>query len=85
MIGITLVEDLAVVVLTVLLPVLGALEPGRLLAIGGALVKSALILAPLAYLAWKVVPHAAAPRGPHRQRRALPAWSRWRWGSARRP
>ena len=33
MIGITLVEDLAVVVLTVLLPVLGALEPGRLLAI----------------------------------------------------
>jgi CPA2 family monovalent cation:H+ antiporter-2 len=36
--------------------VLGALEPGRLLAIGGALVKSALILAPLAYLAWKVVP-----------------------------
>jgi CPA2 family monovalent cation:H+ antiporter-2 len=36
--------------------VLGALEPGRLLAIGGALVKSALILAPFAYLAWKVVP-----------------------------
>ncbi|MBK7419083.1 MAG: cation:proton antiporter [Nitrospira sp.] len=29
MIGITLVEDLAVVVLTVLLPALGALEPGR--------------------------------------------------------
>src|SRR5258707_2062249 len=56
MIGITLVEDLAVVVLTVLLPVLGALEPGRLLAIAGALGKSALILAPLAYLAWKVVP-----------------------------
>jgi K+:H+ antiporter len=56
MIGITLVEDLAVVVLTVLLPVLGALEPGRLLAIGGALAKSALILAPFAYLAWKVVP-----------------------------
>ena len=56
MIGITLVEDLAVVVLTVLLPVLGALEPGRLLAIAGALGKSALILAPFAYLAWKVVP-----------------------------
>src|SRR6266850_2314494 len=56
MIGITLVEDLAVVVLTVLLPVLGALEPGRLLAIAGALAKSALILAPFAYLAWKVVP-----------------------------
>jgi len=56
MIGITLVEDLAVVVLTVLLPVLGALEPGRLLAIAGALGKAALILAPFAYLAWKVVP-----------------------------
>src|SRR5580765_248587 len=56
MIGITLVEDLAVVVLTVLLPALGALEPGRLLAIAGALGKSALILAPFAYLAWKVVP-----------------------------
>jgi CPA2 family monovalent cation:H+ antiporter-2 len=56
MIGITLVEDLAVVVLTVLLPVMGALEPGRLLAIAGALAKSALILAPFAYLAWRVVP-----------------------------
>jgi CPA2 family monovalent cation:H+ antiporter-2 len=56
MIGITLVEDLAVVVLTVLLPVMGALEPGRLLAIAGALAKAALILAPFAYLAWKVVP-----------------------------
>ena len=56
MIGITLVEDLAVVVLTVLLPVLGALEPGRLLAIAGALGKAALILAPFAYLAWRVVP-----------------------------
>jgi CPA2 family monovalent cation:H+ antiporter-2 len=56
MIGITLVEDLAVVVLTVLLPALGALEPGRLLAIAGALGKSALILAPFTYLAWKVVP-----------------------------
>ena len=31
MIGITLVEDLAVVVLTVLLPSLGSLETGRLL------------------------------------------------------
>src|SRR5207248_1241165 len=44
MIGITLVEDLAVVVLIVLLPALGALDAGRLLAIGRALGKSVLIL-----------------------------------------
>jgi CPA2 family monovalent cation:H+ antiporter-2 len=56
MIGITLVEDLAVVALTVVLPALGALEPGRLLVIAGALAKAVAILAPFAYLAWKVVP-----------------------------
>jgi CPA2 family monovalent cation:H+ antiporter-2 len=56
MIGITLVEDLAVVVLTVLLPSLGPLEPGRFSQIGLALLKSALILAPFAYLASKAVP-----------------------------
>jgi monovalent cation:H+ antiporter-2, CPA2 family len=56
MIGITLVEDLAVVVLTVLLPALGALEPGRLLAIGRALLTAAIILVPFTYLALKVVP-----------------------------
>jgi monovalent cation:H+ antiporter-2, CPA2 family len=56
MIGITLVEDLAVVVLTVLLPALGALEPGRLLAIGRALLTTAIILVPFTYLALKVVP-----------------------------
>ncbi|HYB40528.1 MAG TPA: cation:proton antiporter, partial [Candidatus Methylomirabilis sp.] len=56
MIAITLVEDLAVVVLTVLLPALGSLEPGRALGIAIALGKSALILAPFVYLAKKVVP-----------------------------
>jgi monovalent cation:H+ antiporter-2, CPA2 family len=56
MIGITLVEDLAVVVLTVVLPALGTLEPGRLLAIATALGKAVAILAPFAWLAWKVVP-----------------------------
>ncbi len=56
MIGISLVEDLAVVVLTVVLPALGALEPGRLLAVAAALAKGLAILAPFAYLAWKVVP-----------------------------
>ena len=56
MIGITLVEDLAVVVLIVLIPAFGALEPGRLLAIAAALGKAALVLMPFAYLAAKVVP-----------------------------
>jgi len=56
MVGITLVEDLAVVVLTVLIPALGALEPGRFLAIGAALAKAGLILLPFGYLAAKVVP-----------------------------
>ena len=56
MVGITLVEDLAVVVLIVLIPAFGALEPGRLLAIGGALGRAALVLVPFTYLAAKVVP-----------------------------
>ena len=56
MIGITLVEDLAVVAMTVLLPALGALEPGRFILIGQALLKAILILVPFAYFAAKVVP-----------------------------
>ena len=56
MIAITLVEDLAVVVLTVLLPGLGDLGASRIATIGFALGKSALILVPFAYLAAKVVP-----------------------------
>src|SRR6476659_5770169 len=56
MIGITLVEDLAVVAMTVLLPTLGALEPGRFILIGQALLKAILILVPFAYFAAKVVP-----------------------------
>ena len=56
MIGITLVEDLAVVILIVLIPALGTLEPGRLLTIAMALGKSLLILIPAIYVAAKVVP-----------------------------
>ena len=56
MIGITLVEDLAVVVLTVLLPSLGSLETSRLLAVGRALLIAGVILVPFTYLAFKVVP-----------------------------
>lgn len=56
MIGLTLVEDLAVVVLTILIPVLGTMEPGRFVALGAALGKAALILVPFALLAATVVP-----------------------------
>jgi CPA2 family monovalent cation:H+ antiporter-2 len=56
MIGITLVEDLAVVVLIVLIPAFGALEPGRILAVATALGKASLVLGPFAYLAAKIVP-----------------------------
>jgi CPA2 family monovalent cation:H+ antiporter-2 len=56
MIGLTLVEDLAVVVLTILIPVLGTMEPGRFVALGSALGKAALILVPFVLLAATVVP-----------------------------
>ncbi|MGH7366369.1 MAG: cation:proton antiporter [Candidatus Rokuibacteriota bacterium] len=56
MIGITLVEDLAVVILIVVIPGLGTLEPGRLLTIAMALGKSLLILIPAGYVANKIIP-----------------------------
>src|SRR3989442_615780 len=57
MIGITLVEDLAVVVLTVLIPEFSALEGERLVAIAVALARAGLILIPFWFLAARVVPH----------------------------
>jgi len=56
MIGIALVEDVAVVVMTVLMPALGEFDSGRLLVIGKALAKALLILAPVGYLGAKVIP-----------------------------
>jgi CPA2 family monovalent cation:H+ antiporter-2 len=56
MIGITLVEDLAVVVLTILLPSLGDLNRSRLLALGIALGKAVLILIPITLVAHKLIP-----------------------------
>jgi CPA2 family monovalent cation:H+ antiporter-2 len=56
MIGITLVEDLAVVILIVLIPALGTLESGRLLTIATTLGRSLLILIPAGYVAAKVIP-----------------------------
>jgi CPA2 family monovalent cation:H+ antiporter-2 len=55
MVGITLVEDLAVVVLTVLIPVLGTARQERFLALGWAFVTAAALLIPLGYLASRVV------------------------------
>ena len=56
MIGIALVEDVAVVAMTVLMPALGEFDSGRVLLIGQALIKALLILAPLGYLGAKVIP-----------------------------
>jgi monovalent cation:H+ antiporter-2, CPA2 family len=55
LIGISLVEDLAVVVLLALMPALGALAPDRLLAVGKGLGTAALVLVPFVALAARVV------------------------------
>jgi monovalent cation:H+ antiporter-2, CPA2 family len=56
MIAITLVEDLAVVVLTVLLPSLTDLSSDRLLNLGVALGKALLLLVPVTFIAHKLLP-----------------------------
>jgi len=56
MIGITLFEDLAVVVMTVMLPILGGSESGRLARAGWMLGKALVLLVPLAFLAMTVIP-----------------------------
>ncbi len=55
LIGISLVEDLAVVVLVALMPALGALAPDRVFAIGSGLGTAALVLVPFLALAARVV------------------------------
>src|SRR2546425_513697 len=54
MIGITLVEDLVVVILTVVLPTLSALTADRLLALAFALGRAGVIMVPLVFLAARV-------------------------------
>jgi CPA2 family monovalent cation:H+ antiporter-2 len=56
MIGITLVEDLAVVFMTIVLPVFNGPAEGRLQKIAWTLGKAALLLIPLSFLAITVVP-----------------------------
>jgi monovalent cation:H+ antiporter-2, CPA2 family len=57
MIGITLVEDLAVVVLTILLPSLGNIGGGRLFLLGLSVAKALLILTPITLAAYFLIPH----------------------------
>jgi CPA2 family monovalent cation:H+ antiporter-2 len=57
MIGITLVEDLAVVVLTILLPSLGSMGGGRVIAIALGLGKGLLILVPVMIAAHRLIPY----------------------------
>lgn len=56
MIGITLVEDLAVICMTVVIPVLGNSRDGGLLMAAWVLGKALLLLIPLVFLAIKVIP-----------------------------
>jgi CPA2 family monovalent cation:H+ antiporter-2 len=56
MISVTLVEDLAVIVLTLILPSLGQLGGGRLIGVLLGVGKSLLLLVPVVFLAYKIVP-----------------------------
>ena len=56
LVGVSLVEDLAVVVFLALMPALGVLAPDRLLLIGRGLGIAALILVPFFLLAARIVP-----------------------------
>jgi K+:H+ antiporter len=56
MIGITLVEDIAMVLMTVVIPLLGGSGEGRWKPAAWAMGKAILLLIPLAFLAMKVVP-----------------------------
>ena len=56
MIGITLVEDLAVICMTVVLPVFGSSGDGRFVKAAWILGKALILLIPLVFLAIKVIP-----------------------------
>ncbi len=60
MIGITLVEDLAAVVLIILIPALGTMQGDRVLAVARALLTAAAILVPFFYLASRILPQVLA-------------------------
>ncbi|MFY9805342.1 MAG: cation:proton antiporter [Candidatus Acidiferrales bacterium] len=56
MIGITLVEDIAVVFMTIIIPIFSGPAEGRFAKAAWALGKAAILLVPLAFLAMTVVP-----------------------------
>ena len=60
MIGLTLVDDLAFVLMVVLVPVLTSLSGSQFLSIAGAFGEGLLILAPVIFLAAKLVPRLMA-------------------------
>ena len=75
MVGITLVDDLVFVVMTVLLPSLAAMSGSKLLGVGLAFGKALLILVPVAFVAAKIVPPLMAriPRTENQELRLLVA------------
>ena len=75
MVGITLVNDLVFVVMTVLLPSLGSMSSSRPLEVGLALGKALAILVPVAIVAAKVIPPlmARVPRTENQDLRVLVA------------
>jgi monovalent cation:H+ antiporter-2, CPA2 family len=56
MVSITLVEDIAVVILVVLIPAFGSLEASRLVPIAQGIGKAALLLIPAFFVAAKIIP-----------------------------
>jgi CPA2 family monovalent cation:H+ antiporter-2 len=60
MIGITLVEDLAAVVLIILIPALGEMQGDRVLAVAKAFLTAAAILVPFFYLTSRILPQVLA-------------------------
>jgi CPA2 family monovalent cation:H+ antiporter-2 len=75
MVGITLVDDLVFVVMTVLLPSLATISGSRLLGAGLAFGKALLILVPVVVVAAKVIPPlmARVPRTTNQELRVLVA------------
>jgi CPA2 family monovalent cation:H+ antiporter-2 len=56
LVGISLVQDLAAIVMMALMPAMGALNPDRLLAMGRGLGVAALVLVPFLFIAARLVP-----------------------------
>jgi CPA2 family monovalent cation:H+ antiporter-2 len=60
MVALTLVEDLAVVILTVLLPSFGSSSPGGAWQVLWKIGEAFLLLVPVVLLGWKIMPHLLA-------------------------